>query len=132
MGVLLVLGLVLEGHIRHTCATWIGLHYHKSRRKSGLHSARPWADEPMTCRRDFGKDAAFYAPFTIFGPSVSTTDGSDWKRQRKITTPPFNERNDGLVCDESRRQAEEMLETWLNKGVVTSTMEDVFYLLFVS
>jgi cytochrome P450 len=39
-------------------------------------------------------------------------DGADWQRHRRITAPPFNERNSALVWVESLRQAHQMLESW--------------------
>lgn len=39
-------------------------------------------------------------------------EGDDWLRHRKITAPPFNERNSAMVWVESLRQAHEMLDWW--------------------
>lgn len=73
------------------------------------------SDELCRRRRDFVKAVALYKPLEIFGRNVVTTEGDDWVRHRKITTPPFNERNSALVWDESKRQATDMLKMWAAK-----------------
>jgi hypothetical protein len=47
--------------------------------------------------RDFPKPVGPYQSLEIFGPNVVTTEGSDWQRHRKITGPPFNDRNSKSV-----------------------------------
>lgn len=83
-------------------------------------------DEIMTRRKDFTKPAMFYGPMELFGPNVDTVEGATWQRHRKITTPPFNERNSGLVWKESLRQAGEMQDAWFDgkEKAVTSTAAD--------
>lgn len=57
---------------------------------------------------------------------VRQVDGADWQRHRRITAPPFNERNSGLVWTESLRQAKQMLDCWVQEGGagVTSVTTD--------
>lgn len=43
--------------------------------------------------KDFPKPVGPYESLEIFGPNVVTTEGADWQRHRKITGPPFNDRN---------------------------------------
>ncbi|KAL8769675.1 MAG: hypothetical protein Q9209_004472 [Squamulea sp. 1 TL-2023] len=62
----------------------------------------------------------------VFGPNVSTAEGPEWQRQRKLTATPFNEQKSVLVWAEALRQAEDMLRSWLaydQKGV-PSTADD--------
>ncbi|KAF5633650.1 cholesterol 7-alpha-monooxygenase [Fusarium tjaetaba] len=84
-------------------------------------------------RRDFVKAVALYKPLEIFGRNVVTTEGDDWVRHRRITTPPFNERNSALVWDESKRQATEMLKMWASnpKGVVNPQSDTMVLALHV-
>ena len=84
------------------------------------------ADEILTRRKAFFKNTAINAPFNIFGRNVSSVEGEDWQRHRRITTPPFNEQNSGLVWSESLRQAREMLQLWVSKGKegITRVSED--------
>lgn len=74
-------------------------------------------------RKDFLKSKAMYGILEIFGPNVDSVNGEDWARHRRITAPPFNERNSGMVWKESLRQATDMLKSWTGKGAkgVTDT-----------
>ncbi len=67
-------------------------------------------------------------PLTLFWQQTHTlqVEGHDWVRHRKITAPPFNERNSGLVWAESLRQAQGMLDWWKNhdsKGVKSTALD---------
>lgn len=73
-------------------------------------------DIMMRVRKDFLKSKAMYGPLEIFGPNVDTLNGEEWSRHRRITAPPFNERNSGMVWKESLRQASGMLKSWIDKG----------------
>ncbi|KAL8843793.1 MAG: hypothetical protein Q9176_001755 [Flavoplaca citrina] len=53
----------------------------------------------------------------VFGPSVSTAEGSDWQRQRKLTATPFNEQKSSSVWSESLRQANDILQSWTSCGL---------------
>lgn len=76
--------------------------------------------------REWPKNPAFNNPLNTFGPSVGTAEGDAWKRQRRITTAAFNERNSSLVWREAVKQATQMLGTWVSPrgNEVTSTTED--------
>ena len=65
--------------------------------------------EQLTLRKDFVKPVEVYKILEVFGPSVVTTEGPTWTRHRKITSPPFNNRINRLVWNESQVQAKEML-----------------------
>ena len=72
-----------------------------------------------------------YKPLEIFGPNVDTLNGDSWARHRRITTPPFNERNSSLVWKESLLQANGMLKSWMEKaslGGVANTPNDTMTL----
>jgi cytochrome P450 len=73
---------------------------------------------------NFPKNPAFNDVLNIFGHNVSTAEGNAWKRQRKITTAAFNERNSSLVWSEAVKQAKQMLATWTAGTPVTSTVDD--------
>jgi cytochrome P450 len=53
--------------------------------------------------KDFPKPVIAYKLLNIMGPNVVTTEGADWQRHRKITGPPFNERNSRSVDTDNRR-----------------------------
>ena len=91
--------------------------------------------ENITSRRkDFQKSEAMYKPLEMFGPNVDTVEGETWQRHRRITTPPFNERNSNLVWRESLAQASGMLRTWLlssSEGVTTTASDTMTLALHV-
>lgn len=92
------------------------------------------ADEILNRRKDFIKPEKMYKPLEIFGPNVDTVNGEDWQRHRKITTPPFNERNSSHVWRESLSQASGMLKSWTatgNKGVTSLTADTLTLALHV-
>ncbi|KAF2206777.1 hypothetical protein CERZMDRAFT_72059 [Cercospora zeae-maydis SCOH1-5] len=68
----------------------------------------------ITARRnDFPKPIWMYKSIDLFGKSVVSTEGHVWRQHRKVTSPPFTERNNKLVWHESLRQAEGMMSGWI-------------------
>lgn len=82
--------------------------------------------ELFSRRRDFIKPIGIYKMLEIFGRNLLTVEGEDWQRHRKITTPPFNEKNKNLVWVESLRQTRDMLRYWTrhDQNGVCSTVQD--------
>ncbi|KAL8909702.1 MAG: hypothetical protein Q9207_000011 [Kuettlingeria erythrocarpa] len=61
----------------------------------------------------------------VFGPNVSTAEGTDWQRQRRLTATPFNEQKSKLVWAEALRQASDMRRSWSqHQGGLKSTSDD--------
>ena len=68
----------------------------------------------LTTRRvDFPKPIDMYGSVDIFGKNVVSTEGQIWRQHRKITSPPFTEKNNHMVWDESILQAKAMLKGWV-------------------
>ena len=68
----------------------------------------------MTTRRnDFPKPTHIYRAVNIYGRNVVTTEGQAWRQHRKITSPPFTEKNNHLVWAESIHQAQSMIKSWM-------------------
>lgn len=89
--------------------------------------ADPDSIEDVQARwKDFVKPPRMYVPLEIFGPNVDTVNGADWQRHRRLTAPPFNERNSDLVWRESLNQAKSMISSWAKRGEtgVTGTDDD--------
>ena len=77
-----------------------------------------------TRRNDFPKPIKMYGSIDLFGKNVVTTEGQVWRRHRKITSPPFTEKNNHMVWAESIHQAQAMLKSWLGDsrdGTKTAT-----------
>jgi hypothetical protein len=65
-----------------------------------------------TRRNDFPKPVELYAGIAIYGGNVVTADERGWRRHRRITAPPFGEKNNRVVWVESLFQAGEMVRYW--------------------
>ncbi|KAJ4289897.1 hypothetical protein N0V90_011230 [Kalmusia sp. IMI 367209] len=61
---------------------------------------------------DFARPVELLAMLDVFGPNISTMNGSDWQRQRKCTAASFNEQSNLLVWTESLRQGQQLLQYW--------------------
>ena len=66
-----------------------------------------------TRRNDFPKPIGMYGSIDLFGKNVVTTEGAYWRHHRKITSPPFTEKNNSLVWLESLHQAQSMMTGWM-------------------
>lgn len=62
--------------------------------------------------KDFSKQVEPYRTLAVFGPNVVTSEGSTWQRHRKITGPPFNEKNSSLVFADSIAQGKAMIASF--------------------
>lgn len=82
------------------------------------------AAEVLKRIKDFPNTDISGVILNIFGPSLITSDGENWSRQRKLIAPNINEKISGLVFGESCRQAREMLASYMDdlKGVTDDTM----------
>ncbi len=43
-------------------------------------------------------------------------EGDDWQRQRRLTAPNFNEKTSSIVWKEAIRQAQDMAQSWVDRG----------------
>lgn len=66
-----------------------------------------------TRRNDFPKPTEIYSSIDLFGKNVVSTEGAYWRHHRKITSPPFTEKNNHLVWQESLHQAQSMMTGWM-------------------
>ncbi|EWC46304.1 hypothetical protein DRE_04475 [Drechslerella stenobrocha 248] len=84
-------------------------------------------------RDDFPKPGWMYRTINLFGRNVVTTEGSEWKFHRKVTSPSFGEKNNALVFEESIRQTRQMLRKWTGDSgaggiTVRNVLEDTMRL----
>ncbi|ESZ90785.1 hypothetical protein SBOR_8833 [Sclerotinia borealis F-4128] len=67
----------------------------------------------ITARKnDFVKPVRNYKVMDIFGRSILTTEGEEWRRHKRIVGKSFGERSMGLVWGESVRQTMGMVGVW--------------------
>ncbi|TVY85427.1 putative cytochrome P450 CYP13A1 [Lachnellula suecica] len=62
--------------------------------------------------RDFSRPVWMLEVLIVSGPNISTSEGPDWQRQRKLTSGPFNETKSHLVWNEALSQATDMATHW--------------------
>lgn len=100
-----------------------------------LNVADPDVITQITTRRnDFPKPTRMYKTLDVYGKNVVSHEGVEWRRHRKITSPPFTEKNNHLVWAESLYQAQNMLMSWVGKegkgdsGTVESVPKDAMRL----
>ncbi|KAJ5532844.1 cytochrome P450 [Penicillium frequentans] len=67
-------------------------------------------------RTDFVRPSIMYKVLEVYGPCISTANGQDWARHRKIVATPFNEGIMSYTWDESVEQASQMLDVWTGEG----------------
>jgi cytochrome P450 len=66
----------------------------------------------MTRRNDFPKPIEIYGIVDIYGKSILSEEGVEWKRHRRIVAPAFSEKSNALVWKESLAQALSMMNFW--------------------
>lgn len=64
-------------------------------------------------RESFPKPLASYKILNIYGRSLLTSEGLDWKQHRKVSAPSFNEKNNLLVFKEAIASTQGMLRKWM-------------------
>lgn len=78
-----------------------------------------------TRRSDFPKPLEVYGSLMLYGTNVVTTEGQIWKAHRKITNPPFSEKNNHLVWAEAIFQAQSMVDSWMRGGTRSRTITNI-------
>lgn len=58
-------------------------------------------------RHTFGKDLSSYEHVNIFGRSIVTSDGNEWRKHLAVAGPAFSESNNAMVWRETRRLVRE-------------------------
>ena len=80
-----------------------------------------WTADPAvisqitTRRNDFPKPTHMYTSVEIYGKNVVSSEGAEWRHHRKSTSPPFTEKNNHVVWEETLDQTQAMLDSWLGK-----------------
>ena len=67
-----------------------------------------------TRKNDFPKALEVYESIKLYGNNVVTSEGQTWRHHRKITSPPFSEKNNHLVWTETLEQCQAMVNGWFN------------------
>lgn len=68
-------------------------------------------------KRDlFPKPLDSYKILDIYGKSLVSLEGADWRKHRKITSPSFTEKNNALVFHEAIAQTQSMIKKWTSQS----------------
>ena len=67
-----------------------------------------------TRKTDFPKPLEVYGSLRLYGNNVVTSEGQTWRHHRKITSPPFSEKNNHLVWNETLEQCHAMVNSWFD------------------
>ena len=73
-----------------------------------------WTCDPEVCDQIYSQHSKFQAPvemlgfYDIYGPTIGSTEGDEWRFYRKISTPSFNPATNEAAWREALHQAEAM------------------------
>lgn len=81
-----------------------------------------------TRRSDFPKAVEVYGSLKIYGDNVVTTEGQTWRHHRKITSPPFSEKNNHLVWTETLEQCHAMVNSWFDGNTAKGGSKTIYTL----
>ncbi|KAF6228422.1 hypothetical protein HO133_008152 [Letharia lupina] len=79
-------------------------------------------------KNDFPKALEVYESIKLYGNNVITSEGQLWRHHRKITSPPFSEKNNHLVWTETLEQCQAMVNDWFD-GNTGKTESKTIYTL---
>lgn len=71
---------------------------------------------------DFPKPIRIYRAISIYGMNVVTSEGEEWRHQRRFTSPAFSEHNNQLVWRETIERTQAMLASLLGRGTSSKTI----------
>lgn len=81
-----------------------------------------------TRRSDFPKPVETYQSIKIYGDNVVTAEGQTWRHHRKITSPPFSEKNNHLVWTETLEQSQAMVNSWFDGNTAKGGSKTIYTL----
>ena len=61
--------------------------------------------------------------FDLWGPSIGSTEGQEWKTHRKIVTSAFTPTSNSVVWDRTVQHASSMVQQWEREGSVVLIMK---------
>ncbi|KAF8848966.1 cytochrome P450 [Acephala macrosclerotiorum] len=74
---------------------------------------------------DFPKPIRSYRAISIYGMNVVTSEGEEWRHQRRLTSPAFSEHNNQLVWRETIERTQAMLASLLGRGTSSKTVDHI-------
>ncbi|PYI08043.1 cytochrome P450 [Aspergillus sclerotiicarbonarius CBS 121057] len=86
------------------------------------------AGEILSRSQSFAKPVGLLRKLDVFGKSLASVEGMDWKRHRRLTVGAFNDQTDRTAWDKALNRAAGVLSTWLEAEAVTSTSSDMAHI----
>lgn len=74
---------------------------------------------------DFPKPIRIYRAISIYGMNVVTSEGEEWRHQRRLTSPAFSEHNNQLVWRETIERTQAMLASLLGRDTSSKTVDHI-------
>ncbi|ROW02560.1 hypothetical protein VPNG_07862 [Cytospora leucostoma] len=97
-----------------------------SSRNIWLYVADPGAVADIWRRgKDFPREVSVTAILNIFGPNISTAQGAEWQKHRRITASSFNDQNNVIVWSEAVAVAHDVLRYWTSRPSVATAADDL-------
>lgn len=91
-----------------------------------LHTAGAEVISQVISRKeDFPKPAQLYKIVDIFGPSVISTEGHEWRKHRRALSAVYTHRTYKLVWDESIRHFQALMDAFVGNNVSSKDLKTV-------
>ncbi|KAH8834989.1 cytochrome P450 [Flagelloscypha sp. PMI_526] len=89
--------------------------------KATIHLANAAAIKEVTMNRaKWPKPLETYKVLNFYGRNIVTTEGDEWKKNRKITAPAFTDRNNRIVWDQALSNMRDLFDNvWGSQESVT-------------
>lgn len=62
--------------------------------------------------------------FDIYGPTVASVEGDEWKIHRRVIMSGFNPATNAAVWKEARQQTDSLIDRWLEENSIVPVMKD--------
>ncbi|RAL02169.1 cytochrome P450 [Aspergillus ibericus CBS 121593] len=86
------------------------------------------AGEILSRSQSFAKPVGLLRKLDVFGKSLASVEGIDWKRHCRLTAGAFNDQTDQAAWYKALDRAADVLSTWLEAEAVTSTSSDMAHI----
>ncbi|KAK4202178.1 putative cytochrome P450 E-class, group I [Triangularia verruculosa] len=76
-------------------------------------------------RNDFPRCSELTKPLNVFGTNLGTSDGAEWRRQRKVIATCFTEQANAFAWSDTVTRAHDMLRYWISQPSLTTAADDL-------
>ena len=89
-----------------------------------------WTCDPHVFEEVYNKHGKFQTPtdmakfFDIYGPTLGSVEGEEWRAHRKVLATGFNPAINTTVWEETQFQADTLVSVWLRDGSVVKSVKE--------